>query len=367
MEFFDIDKQYLQIRKKFLKKMDLIMRNGDFILGKEVESFEKEFANYCKTKYAVGLNSGADALFLSLKSLGIGPGDEVIVPTFTFIATSFAVSHTGANPVFVDIDDATYNINPENIEKAINRRTKAIIPVHLFGLCANMPEILKIAKRHNLYVIEDAAQAHGAKFKGRIAGSIGNFGCFSFYPTKNLSAFGDAGMITTNSKKLYKRLLQLRDCGRSNKRYLHPIIGYNSRLDNAQAAFLRYKLGMIEKWNTTRIDNANIYSQYLEGIKGVIVPKIPKHLRHVFHIYPIRTKRRKKLISGFKKDRIPFSIFYPLPLHLQKANRYLGYKQGDFPIAEKVSKQILALPVHPHMKKKDILKIVSVIRKVHNG
>ena len=367
MIFFDIDKQSLLIKKEFLRRVDKIINNGDFILGKEVESFERVFASFCKTKYAVGLNSGTDALFLSLKSLGIGPGDEVIVPTFTFIATSFAVSHTGANPVFVDIDDTTYNINPENIEKAITRRTKAIIPVHLFGLCANMPEILKIAKRHNLHVIEDAAQAHGAKIRGRFVGGLGDIGCFSFYPTKNLSAFGDAGMITTNSKLLYNKLLQLRDCGRAGKRYLHNVIGYNSRLDSIQAACLRLKLKYIKKWNMARIINTRIYARLLKDVKGVTLPKIINDSKPVFHIYPIRTKRRKKLISEFKKDKIPFSIFYPLPLHLQVANRSLGYKQGDFPIAEKVSKEILALPVHPHMKKRDILKIVSIIRKVHNG
>ena len=367
MKFFDIDKQYLEIRKKFLKKMDLIMRNGDFILGKEVESFEKEFANYCKTKYAVGLNSGTDALFLSLKSLGIGPGDEVIVPTFTFIATSFAVSHTGANPVFVDIDDATYNINPENIEKAITRRTKAIIPVHLFGLCANMPEILKIARKNNLHVIEDAAQAHGAKIRGRFVGGLGDMGCFSFYPTKNLSAFGDAGLITTNSKRLYNKLLQLRDCGRARKRYLHNVIGYNSRLDSLQAACLRLKLKHIKKWNMARIANARVYARLLKGVKGVALSKVIKNSKPVFHVYPIRTNKRKKLIKELLRYKIPYAIFYPLALHLQKAYRNLKYRKGDFPISEMVSKEILALPIHPNLKQSDIKKIVSIIRKVHNG
>lgn len=367
MNFLDLDKQYLEISKEFSQKLKAIMSKGDFILGEEVRSFEREFAKFCQTKYAVGLNSGTDALFLSLKTLGIGPGDEVIIPAFTFIATSFAVSFTGAKPVFVDIEGDTYTINPKKIEKAITKKTKAIIPVHLFGLCANMPEILRIAKRYNLWVIEDAAQSHGARIKNRIAGSMGGTGCFSFYPTKNLSACGDAGMVTTNSKKLYDKLLQLRDCGRSTKRYLHNIIGYNSRLDNVQAAFLRLKLRRLSKWNEARINNAKTYSRLLKETSGIITPRIPRDFKHVFHVYSIRTNKRGKLEKEFKKHKIPFTVFYPLPLHLQKANSYLGYKRGDFPVAERVCRDILALPVHPHMQKKDIVRIVSIIRKVHNG
>jgi len=367
IEFFDLTKQYLSVKKDFLKKMESIMSKGDFILGEEVRSFEDEFAKFCQTKYAIGLNSGTDAILLSLKALDIGPGDEVIVPVFTFIATSFAVSYTGAKPVFVDIDDKTYNIDPQKIEKAITKRTKAIIPVHLFGLCADMAPILKIAKKYNLYIIEDAAQAHGAEIRHKVSGSIGDLGCFSFYPTKNLSAFGDAGLVTTNSSKLYKKLLQLRDCGRSKKRYLHNIIGYNSRLDNIQAGYLRLKLKQLNKWTDARIRNACVYSKHLKNIKDVIAPFVPDGFKHVFHVYSIRTKIRKELIQGFSKYRIPCYIFYPLPLHLQKANRHLGYRRGDFPVAEKVSQEILAIPVHPNLSKEDIIKISSVIKRVHNG
>ncbi|MBL7197625.1 MAG: DegT/DnrJ/EryC1/StrS family aminotransferase [Candidatus Omnitrophica bacterium] len=367
MELFDLDRQYSAIKKEFSKKINSILENSDFILGQEVRAFEEEFSKFCHTKYAVGLNSGTDALFLSLKCLGIGLGHEVIVPSFSFIATSFAVSYTGAKPVFVDIDLDTYSIDTKLIEKAVTKNTKAIIPVHLFGLCANMPQILKIAQKHKLYVIEDSAQAHGAKIKNQFSGSIGHFGCFSFYPTKNLGAAGDAGMITTNSKTHYRKLLQLRDCGRDKKRYEHIIVGYNSRLDNIQAAFLRLKLAKLAKWTAKRIINANTYNRLLKDIEGTVTPFTPKGFKHVYHVYSIRTNKRSRLIGEFERNKIPFSIFYRLPLHLQKSNRYLKYKIGDFPVAEKVSKEILSLPIHPNFKKKDILKIVSIIRKVHYG
>jgi len=367
MNLFDLNKQTLQIRHQFIKKLNPILARSDFILGKETKKFEEEFEKFCKAKFAVGVNSGTDALFLCLKCLGIGIGDEVIVPAFSFIATSFAVTYSGAKPVFVDVNPLTYTIDVAKIEGAITKRTKAIIPVHLFGLCANMNEILRISKKHRTFVIEDAAQSHGAKINDKIAGSIGNFGCFSFYPTKNLGACGDAGMIITNSAVFHKKLLQLRDCGRGRQRYLHPIVGFNSRLDNIQAAFLSLKLKYLNMWTKKRISNANYYAKQLKNIKGVIAPKVPKGYKHVFHIYPIRTSKRKKLITKFKENKIPFSIFYQLPLHLQKANSYLKHKRGDFPISERVSKSILALPVHSSLKTKEINKIVKIIREVHNG
>jgi dTDP-4-amino-4,6-dideoxygalactose transaminase len=367
MEMFDLKQQNSKLKNEFIRKCSLIIDKSEFILGSEVKAFEEEFARFCNVKYAVGVNSGTDALFLSLKCLGIGPGDEVIVPSFTFIATSFAVTHTGARPIFVDIDQKTYTININQIEKAITKKTKAIIPVHLFGLCVNMPEILRIAKKYRISVIEDACQAHGAKINSSPAGSFGDFGCFSFYPTKNMGACGDAGIITTNSNKYYKKLLQLRDCGRSKERYLHPIIGYNSRLDNIHAALLRLKLNEIANWNKKRISNANLYSKLLRGLNGVTTPHSPENYSHVFHAYSLKTTKRKELVAEFKNTNIPYSIFYQLPLHLQKANKYLNYKKGDFPISESVSREILSLPVHPSLKKDEILKVVSIIRKVHNG
>ncbi|MFC1646344.1 DegT/DnrJ/EryC1/StrS family aminotransferase [Candidatus Omnitrophota bacterium] len=365
MKLFDLDKQYSAIKSDFWKRLKSILEKSDFILGQEVKAFEEEFSRFCHCKYAIGVNSGTDALFLSLKCLNIGLGDEVIIPAFSFIATSFAVSYTGAKPVFVDIDPKTYNIDPELIERAITKKTKAIIPVHLFGLCAGMPKIQRIARKHGLYIIEDVAQAHGAKIKAKTAGSMGHFGCFSFYPTKNLSAFGDAGMITTNSKKYYKKLLQLRDCGRVKKRYEHVIIGYNSRLDNIQAAFLRLKLKHLSKWTSKRICNAKAYSWLLKDVKGVTTPFVPRGFKHAYHAYSILTNKRARLIKEFKENNIASSIFYQIPLHLQKANRFLGYKRGDFPISEKISKQIISLPIHPSLSMKEILRTVSIIRKVH--
>ena len=303
MDLFDLNNQYKVVRKDFLMRIDSIMKKSEFILGQEVKLFEQEFAQFCKVKFAVGVNSGTDALFLSLKALGIGSGDEVIVPSFTFIATSFAVTYTGAKPVFVDIDEYTYNIDPNKVEKAVTKRTKAIIPVHLFGLCANMPEILKIAKKNNLAVIEDACQAHGSKINDRFAGSIGDFGCFSFYPTKNLSAFGDAGLITTNSNKYYMRLLQLRDCGRGKIRYEHKLIGYNSRLDNSQALFLRLKLEHLREWNQKRIKIARLYTNYLKEINDLIIPFTPQGYKHVFHVFAIRTRKRNKTPNGYNKRK----------------------------------------------------------------
>lgn len=367
MKLFDLDEQYTVIKKDFLKKLNPILENSGFILGQEVKAFEGEFAKYCNAKYGVGVNSGTDALFLSLKCLNMGQGDEVIIPAFSFIATSFAVSCTGAKPVLVDIDPSTYNLDPELIEKAITKKTKAIIPVHLFGLCADMTRIRKIIRKYYLYIIEDAAQAHGSKINSQTAGSIGDFGCFSFYPTKNLGACGDAGMITTNSIRSYRRLLQLRDCGRAKKRYKYVVIGYNSRLDNIHAAFLRLKLKHLSKWNAKRIRNAKTYNKLLKGTKGVTTPFVPNGFKHVYHVYSIRTKKRNLLIKEFKKNNIAFSIFYQIPLHLQKANRYLKYKTGDFPVSEKVSREIIALPVHASLTKKDILKTALIIGKVHNG
>jgi len=367
MKFFDIDQQYLTIRKELLRKIDSTFRRGDFILGQDVREFEKEFAKFCNTKYAIGLNSGTDALFLSLKALGIRKGNEVIVPAFTFIATSFAVNYTGARPVFVDVDRRTYNIDAGKIEKAITKKTKAIIPVHLFGLCADMPTILKIAKKHKLFVVEDAAQAHGAKINNVSSGSMGDFGCFSFYPTKNLGAFGDAGLITTNSSSLYKIMLKLRDCGREKERYLHPMIGYNSRLDNIQALILKLKLKYIDQWTEKRIDNAKLYHNLLKDAQGVGLPETPNKYKHVFHAFSILTTKRKVLINKFRENNIPYSVFYQLPLHLQEANKQLGYKKGDFPIAEQISKDIISLPIHPSLTAADIKKVATTIKEVHNG
>lgn len=365
--FLDLSQQYKEIKKDLDIALRKVMLRGDFILGKEVVLFEQEFAKYCNRKFAVGVNSGTDALFLGLLSLGIGPDDEVIVPTFTFIATATAVSYTGAKPVFVDIDKDTYCLDPEKVENAITKRTKAIIVVHLYGHPADMEPILYIARKYHLVIIEDAAQAHGAlyNYKGQIkkVGALGDIGCFSFYPTKNLGACGDAGAIVTNNKKIYKKLLMLRDCGRISK-YKHKIIGYNSRLDTLQAAILRAKLKKLEKWNRMRRQKAQLYNKLLSKVNGIILPREKKNAKHVYHLYVIRVKNRKELCWVLNKYKIPFLLYYKIPLHLQEAYRSLGYKKGDFPVAEKVAQQIISLPMHPHLKNSQIKFIVEIIKNI---
>lgn len=379
--FLDLNQQYREIKKDLDIALRKVMRRGDFILGKEVSLFEREFAKYCQRKFSVGINSGTDALFLGLLSLGIGRGDEVIVPAFTYIATSLAVSFTGAKPVFVDIDEKTYNIDVNKIKKAITKKTKAIIPVHLYGQPADIKPILDLAKDYNLKVIEDVAQAHGATYKygvlsiepclpaGRYrvlrkkVGSLGDIGCFSFYPTKNLGAFGDGGMVVTDDEKIYKKLFMLRDYGRRS-RYEHVILGYNSRLDTIQAAILRIKLRYLDKWNAMRRKNAKIYTNILRDIKGIITPYEVDYGKHVYHIYAVRVKNRNRVIRELTKNGIGVLIHYPIPLHLQKVYRTLGYKKGDFPVAEKVAQEVISLPMYPHLKEIQIKFIAGTLIKI---
>jgi len=363
--FLDLNSQNKEIKREMDVAISKIIKKSDFILGEDVRLFEEEFARFCQCRYAVGLNSGTDALFLGLLSLGVGPGDEVIVPVFTFIATASAVSYTGAKPVFVDIDKDTYCLDPEKIKKAITKRTKAIIAVHLYGHPAQMASILAIAKKHHLKVIEDAAQAHGAiyDYKGlkKKVGSIGDIGCFSFYPTKNLGACGDAGAIVTNDKKTYDKLMILRDCGRVSK-YEHKIIGYNARLDTIQAAILRLKLKKLESWNRMRRQKARLYSKLLSEVNGVILPKEDKKVKHVYHLYVIRVQNRGRVCQILKAHGIPFLLHYPIPLHLQEAYRALGHKKGDFPVAEKLAGEVISLPLYPHLKETQIKFIAGTLK-----
>lgn len=364
--FVDLLAQYKEIRKQADAAIEKVIQRSDFILGEDVKLFEKEFAEFCGARYGVGVSSGTAALFLALKSLGIGSADEVIVPAFTYIATSLAVSYTGAEPVFVDIEEDTYNIDAAKIRKVITKNTKAIIPVHLYGQPANMPKILRIAKEYGLKVVEDAAQAHGAKIKmsdgkWHIVGGIGDIGCFSFYPTKNLGALGDGGMVVTNDEEVYKRLLMLRDYGRIS-RYEHAMVGYNSRLDTLQAAILRIKLKKLNHWNKMRRKVANIYDKLLKYVSGVVTPYVSPSLEHVYHVYAIRTKRRDELYRRFKNKDIGSIIHYPIPLHLQKAYEPLGYREKDFPVAEKISREIISLPMFPHLKDSQIKYIVNIIK-----
>ncbi len=356
--FLELAPQYKAIKREMNAALQETFRRSDFILGQEEALFEKEFARFCGRKFAVGVNSGTDALFLSLVSLAIGEGDEVIVPTFTFIATALAVTYTGAKPVFVDVDEKTCNIDAGKIERAITKRTKAVIPVHLFGQSADMGPIMRLSRSHGIKVIEDAAQAHGAKYKFRgnrweACGAMGDTGCFSFYPTKNLGAFGDAGMIVLDDRKTYEKLLTLRDCGRKS-RYEHDIIGYNSRLDTVQAAVLRTKLRYLGRWNALRRLAAEEYAGMLRLSPAITLPVEERYARHVYHVYSVRVNNRDEAVEYLHKKGIGALIHYPIPLHLQKAYAGLRYKKGDFPVSEKIARQIISLPMHPFLTKAKI-------------
>jgi dTDP-4-amino-4,6-dideoxygalactose transaminase len=366
MKFIDLTLQYNSIKKEIDRTIKRVLREGVFIGGKEVEKLEKEIAKFCGTKYAVSVNSGTDALLFSLKALNIGRGKEVITTPFTFIATAEAISNTGAKPVFVDIRADNFNIDPSLIEKKITKKTKAIIPVHLFGQMADMSEIMTIAKKYNLYVIEDTAQAIGAEYKGKKAGTIGDLGCLSFFPTKNLGAYGDGGMVITNNKKLAGEIRLFKNHGSSPKeKYLNLVLGTNSRLDTIQAAILRVKLKYLQRWDRERVKKANYYNRKLKGVGDITTPVIAPNRNHIFHQYTIKTKYRDKLQKYLKEKGIPTMIYYPLPLHMQPAFKYLGYKSGDFPESERAAKEVLSLPVYPEIPKKDQDFIIMKIQKFY--
>lgn len=338
-----------------------VFKSGVFVGGPEVEKFERSFAKFCGSKFGISVNSGTDALFLSLKALEIGAGDEVITTPFTFIATAEAIANCGAKPVFVDIEPGTFNIDALQIEKVITKNTKAIMPVHLFGQIANMPEINKIAKKHNLYIIEDACQAVGAE-----AGLPRRNACFSFFPSKNLGAMGDGGMIITNSKKLNDKIRLLKNHGSaSNQKYKNLILGVNSRLDAIQAAVLSVKLKHLNNWNNKRQKVASYYSRNLKDVKEIRLPVISDENKHVFHQYTIRAQKSDDLKKFLEKNKIPTMIYYPLPLHLQPALNYLGYKKGDFPESEKASKEVLSLPIYPELTPGEQDLIVKKIKEFY--
>jgi len=367
IHFSDLSLQHRVIKKEMTIAINKVIQRNDFILGEDVQEFEKEFSRFCVTQFSVGVSSGTAALFLALLALEIGKDDEVIVPAFTYIATALAVSYTGAKPVFVDIEENTYNIDVKKIEKAITKNTKAIIPVHLYGQPANMPEVLKIARKYNLKVIEDAAQAHGAKIRmpdgtRKITGNIGDIGCFSFYPSKNLGALGDGGMLTTSQEGLYKKFLMLRDYGRVSK-YEHSMVGYNSRLDTVQAAILRIKLKKLNSWNKMRQESAQIYNRLFKDTAEIITPYVSDFAEHVYHVYAIRSNKRDAIFTHLKENAVGAIIHYPIPLHLQKAYEGLGYKRGDFPVAERVAQEIISIPMYPYMKEKDNKLVVKLTKE----
>ena len=361
--FVDFKKQNQLIQEKVDRGFKQVFKEGDYVLGKQVEVFENSFAKYCGAKYGVGVNSGTDALHLALLALDIKEGDEVIVPTHTFIATALCVSFCRAKPVFVDIETDTYNIDPKAFEKAITKKTKAVIPVHIYGQSANMGEIISIARKHGIKIVEDAAQAHGASYKGKRIGSLGDVACFSFYPTKGLGACGDAGMIVTKNKNIYKKALMLRDYGRKG-RYEHKIKGTNSRMDTLQAVVLSAKLKHLDEWNQMRVKNAAYYDELLKPLKGIVTPIIKSDRTHVFQTYAVSVRNRKKVIEAMKAKGIEVQVHYPIPIHLQESYAELGYKKGALPVAEKVAGEILSLPMFPHMSRKQIETVVGVLKDI---
>ena len=360
--FVDLKAQYNSIKEEVDLSIQRVLDTTSFIMGEDLIKFEEEFALFCNTKYAIGVANGSDALTLALIACGIGEGDEVITVPNTFIATTEAITHVGGKIVFVDINPKTYTIDVSKTEDKITKNTKAIIPVHLYGQPADMDPIVELAKKYNLKIIEDAAQAHGAEYKGKKVGSIEDVACFSFYPGKNLGAYGDAGILTTNNEEIARKVRLLRNHGRITKKYEHKIEGYSSRLDNLQAAILRVKLKYLNKWNDMRRKNAKKYNELLSNIDGIIIPYEADYAKHVYHLYVIRTENRDKLREELKSEGIATGIHYPIPLHLQPAYNYLGYKRGDFPVTEEYSKKILSLPMFAELTDKQIDEIVKLIR-----
>ena len=359
--FFDLKQQYRSIKNELNAAVQQVMDSCRFVLGENVANFERDFAGFCGTDFAVGVANGTDALRLALLACGIGKGDEVITVPNTFIATTEAISQTGAKVVFVDIDPQTCNIDVSQIEEKINERTRAMVPVHLFGQPADMDAIMKIAKKYDLKVVEDTCQAHGAEYKDNKAGSIGDTGCFSFYPSKNLGAFGDGGMVVTNDEEVAQRIRMFRDHGQI-KKYEHSLEGTNSRLDEIQAVILGVKLKRLGEWNRLRRKNASIYNELLKDVDEVVTPSEAEHAKHVYHLYVIRTPRRHELQEWLKSKGIGTGLHYPIPLHLQKAYEDLGGKEGDFPVAEESAKQILSLPMFPELTGEDIETVASEIK-----
>jgi dTDP-4-amino-4,6-dideoxygalactose transaminase len=358
--FLDLKAAYQELKSQLDGAYQHVMASGWYILDQEVEDFEKEFAHYCGTKYCIGVGSGLDALHLILRGYGMGPGDEVILPSHTFIATWLAVSYSGATPVPVEPHKHTYNINPAQIEDTITSRTRAIIPVHLYGQPADMDPIIDIARRHNLKVIEDAAQAHGARYKERTTGSLGDAACFSFYPAKNLGSFGDAGAIVTNDSRLANKVRMLRNYGSADK-YVHDIKGFNSRLDSLQAAFLRVKLKHLDEWNDRRRQVAEFYLEALADFTKLTLPVVPGWAEPVWHQFVVRHSLRDELTKHLTDDGIDTLIHYPVPPHLSKAYAEQGCQCGNFPVAADLANSILSLPIGPHL---ELSKQEYVIRKL---
>jgi dTDP-4-amino-4,6-dideoxygalactose transaminase len=359
--FVDLKAQYQNIKPEIDAAISSVLESGQFVLGDEVTAFEEEFAAYCGARFGIALNSGTSALHLALLAANIGPGDEVITVPFTFVATVAAIRYTGARPVFVDIDPASYNMDANQLAGAITKRTKAILPVHLYGQPADMDPIREIARRHDLVVIEDAAQAHGAEYKGRRVGAIGDMGCFSFYPGKNLGAYGEGGFVTTNHADYASTIRMLRDWGQERK-YEHSLRGYNYRMDGLQGAILRVKLRHLEAWTEARRKKAADYDALLAG-DGIGIPRQMAYARHVYHVYAIRTSHRALLQQTLHTQEIQTGIHYPIPVHLQEAHSDLGYRAGDYPCSEKAAAEVLSLPMFAELMIDQQEQIACALRR----
>lgn len=360
----DLKIQYEHHKDELMKAIENVLNSSSFILGKQVSTFEKNFAEFIGSAYAVGVASGTDAIHLALRAMKIVPGDEVITVVNTFFATAAAIELAGAKPVFIDCDPQTYLVDITGIEKAITSKTKAIIPVHLYGQVAPMDTINAIAKKYNLIVIEDACQAHGAQYKNHRAGTLGEVAAFSFYPGKNLGAFGDGGAVTTNDETIYQNILGLRNYG-STKKYYHPTFGTNSRLDEIQAAVLNVKLRFLEEWNTSRTRAAERYRKILASNPFITLPAKADNSTHVYHLFVIQVKgNRDLIIEKMTEKGIYCGIHYPVPLHMQRAYAYLGYKEGDFPHAEALAKKIVSLPLFPEITDEQIDFVGEVLTRL---
>lgn len=359
--FLDLGAQYRELKPEIDAAVARVLDSGQFVGGPEIAALEEEFASYCGARHGIAVNSGTSALHLALLSAGIQPGDEVITAPFTFYATVAAIGYVGATPVYLDIDPATFNIDPTKIEAAITERTRAILLVHLYGQCADMDPILDIARRHKLVVIEDAAQAHGAEYRGRRAGSMGDVGCFSFYPTKNLGAAGEGGMLTTNNSEYARTAALLRSWG-EEQRYRPRLKGFNYRLPSIQAAILRVKLPRLEQWTLARRARAAEYDRLLEN-SGVTRPYAMSDSRHVYCLYTIRSADRNALQHGLEGAGIQTAIHYPLPIHLMPAYADARYKAGDFPVAEACANSVLSLPLHSHLSASQVEQVAAEISK----
>jgi len=356
--FLDLNPHHAAIRAELDHAIREVIDSNAFAGGPFVEKFERDFASYCGAQHAIGVGSGTEALWLSLLAGGVGAGDEVITVANTFMATAEAVTYCGARPVFVDVNESTYTMDPAGLEDALSPRTKAIVPVHLFGQPADMDPILEFAHKHNLFVIEDAAQAHGAKYKGRTAGTLGDAGCFSFYPSKNLGAMGEAGAIITDNAKLQEKLRILRDHGQVRK-YCHDLVGWNCRMDGIQAAVLSVKLRHLESGNSLRRAHALEYNRAFDGMSDLATPLEAPYARHIYHVYAIRVEERDVVMNALRERGIQCAVHYPVPIHLQKAYQDLEYETGSLPVSERIARELISLPMFPELTDRQIAAVVD--------